>query len=300
MKNVRVTQYTPSEITEPVKREILDMLSLCDLHDHTETTFSFDYSLNITQAPPPLWVTRIDGAIVSFLSLFQPTRAAAELSGATLPAFRKRGIWNAHISHLKNSYLQMETPEHKPVWEQLPEFLFVCNDASKDGLEMLSYWNAVLQFSEFLMEYTGQSEPDKKEAAAGKALVRKAVKEDLPELIPLAANIFTQSLQEAEDYIASSIYSPLRQQYLLEYQERLIGIGSITLENNIMFIYGLGIDTAFRRQGFGKILLKELIKLAPDSSTAIRLEVDDQNAKALPLYTSCGFTPISTYRYFKL
>jgi aminoglycoside 3-N-acetyltransferase I len=57
-------------------------------------------------------------------------------------------------------------------------------------------------------------------------------------------------------------------------------------EPSILFVYELGVDEAYRRQGIATRLLTELQRAAPDSASFLLTETDNDAANAL--YESLG------------
>jgi ribosomal protein S18 acetylase RimI-like enzyme len=79
-------------------------------------------------------------------------------------------------------------------------------------------------------------------------------------------------------------------------------------------IYAFAVLPQYRRRGFGRQMLEQIIKevharnadlfLAGVSrgerSLGIALEVETQNENAIGLYRSCGFVEVTTYGYYNL
>ena len=83
----------------------------------------------------------------------------------------------------------------------------------------------------------------------------------------------------------------------------LIGYGGISrLGRTPPFeyeIHTIGVDPAYQGRGVGRRLLDELLKIAADS--VVHLEVRTDNATAIALYRSLGFTEVGLRkRYYRI
>ncbi|MFD1739349.1 GNAT family N-acetyltransferase [Bacillus salitolerans] len=64
---------------------------------------------------------------------------------------------------------------------------------------------------------------------------------------------------------------------------------------------GTGVATAFRRQGVGKALMKEVLDIYKEEGVQLAtLEAISENAKAIDLYKDCGFTVMDHLEYLEL
>ncbi len=69
-----------------------------------------------------------------------------------------------------------------------------------------------------------------------------------------------------------------------------IGYGQIIVENNVANIVNFGIIEKYRKEGYGKVLLRYLLDIAIDNEfSKVSLRVDSNNIIALKLYLSLGF-----------
>ena len=85
--------------------------------------------------------------------------------------------------------------------------------------------------------------------------------------------------------------------------DTLIGYGGISrLGRTPPFeyeIHTIGVDPAYQRRGVGRLLLDELLNFAADA--VVHLEVRTDNAPAIALYRSVGFTQVGLRkRYYRV
>ena len=76
----------------------------------------------------------------------------------------------------------------------------------------------------------------------------------------------------------------------IEFDSIPVGYGQIIVEDKKAVIVNFGIVEKYRKEGYGKVLLRYLLNLAMDNDfSKILLRVDSNNVVALKLYQSLGF-----------
>lgn len=76
----------------------------------------------------------------------------------------------------------------------------------------------------------------------------------------------------------------------IELENRPIGYGQIILEDKMAIIVNFGIIEKYRKEGYGKVLLRYLLNTAMDNDfSKVSLSVDSNNVVAFKLYSSLGF-----------
>lgn len=76
----------------------------------------------------------------------------------------------------------------------------------------------------------------------------------------------------------------------IELENRPIGYGQIILEDKMAIIVNFGIIEKYRKEGYGKVLLRYLLNTAMDNDfSKVSLSVDSNNVVAFKLYISLGF-----------
>ena len=69
-----------------------------------------------------------------------------------------------------------------------------------------------------------------------------------------------------------------------------IGYGQIIIEDKVAIIVNFGIIEKYRKEGYGKVLLRYLLNIAMDNDfSKVSLKVDSNNVIAFKLYLSLGF-----------
>jgi ribosomal protein S18 acetylase RimI-like enzyme len=88
---------------------------------------------------------------------------------------------------------------------------------------------------------------------------------------------------------------------VVELSGAAIGTLRLTREGDAAGIYGFVIDPDWQGRGLGRDALRRACEqLRAEGAHRIGLEVAVENDRALSLYTSVGFEPVSTEDYFAL
>lgn len=80
----------------------------------------------------------------------------------------------------------------------------------------------------------------------------------------------------------------------------IIGTSWLTVDGRRTYIHHFGIKTDYQGKGLAKILLNASLKLAKTMGMQIKLEVHEENIKAINLYKKAGFAYLGDYRVYIL
>ncbi len=224
--------------------------------------------------------------LIAFLG-FYAFGAAVELAGMVDPAFRRGGIGSA----LLDAAL--------PLLRALPEggaapVLLVCPRTTHAGAAFAAARQAPLHHSEYALVLSG-------EPAGGPAdpdtVLSAAAPDDEPAIRRLPRSGFAQTPGAGPILTAGDA----AQHLVVRRDDVVIGYLRLTLARGVGGIYGFVIAPGLRGRGIGRDVLRRACRLLLDQgATSVGLEVAVDNDHALGLYTSTGFTPISTEDYFIL
>lgn len=140
--------------------------------------------------------------------------------------------------------------------------------------------------------------------------VRTMTKQDAPTVLAMmrvfyaSPAVFTDGSEEifASDVENCVNDSPYLDGYVLENEKGVQGYAMVAKSFSTefgkpcMWIEDLYIRDAYRGQGLGKRLMDEV--MARYTDCIFRLEVEDENKRAIALYEKCGFT-VLPYREMK-
>jgi ribosomal protein S18 acetylase RimI-like enzyme len=220
-----------------------------------------------------------DGRLLGFIGLYR-FGSAVELAGMVAPDARGRGIGSALLDAATELCRQ----------RGYPEALLIVPRDSTAGRRLAERRGGRLHHSEHALTLIG----DPAAEPGGPALsLRPATRADLPVLEVL--------LEDGFGWRPEGLGERLDQTMLIEYEGTRVGTICVSRDGEEAGIYGFVIESSRRGRGLGRETLRRVCRdLRDDGVARIGLEVETRNDRALGLYTSVGFTPVSTEDYFEL
>lgn len=223
--------------------------------------------------------------LVGFLGLYAFAPPTAELAGMVHPAARRRGIATALLD------AALPLCRDRGYREAL---LVTPRESSPGRLFALSH-GAVLEHSEHALVLLdaptdGPTDPT--------VTVRTATDADASAVARLLAAAFGGPPSEARELPATKTSSTL----VVELAGSAIGTLRLSREGDqVAGIYGFAVDSAWQGRGIGRDVLRRVChRLRDEGVHRIGLEVAVDNDHAMGLYTSLGFTPVTTEDYYAL
>jgi len=120
--------------------------------------------------------------------------------------------------------------------------------------------------------------------------IRNAIIDDADEIFNIEKKIFKDhwSLKSIKSEFNNSKYSKIS---VLEIERKIIGYIFQRIIDNQKHIINLAIDIPFQHKGYGRFLLKNILKDDSDD-TNVFLEVKEANFPAIKLYNDLGFVEV--------
>ena len=120
--------------------------------------------------------------------------------------------------------------------------------------------------------------------------IRNAIIDDADEIFNIEKKIFKDhwSLKSIKSEFNNSKYSKIS---VLEIERKIIGYIFQRIIDNQKHIINVAIDTPFQHKGYGRFLLKNILKDDNDD-TNVFLEVKEANFPAIKLYNDLGFVEV--------
>jgi ribosomal protein S18 acetylase RimI-like enzyme len=225
-----------------------------------------------------------DGRLLGFLG-FYGFGSSLELAGMVAPDARRRGIGTALLDGAVPLYRGLGCREA----------LLIVPRRSEAGKRLALRRDAVFHHSEHALVLSGDPTTGPREPALS---VRPATAAD----IPVVSRLLEAGFEEpAPDDFAERLRSPHGPTLVVELDGSAVGTLSLTREEGNARIYGFVIDPSRQGRGLGRDALRRVCEqLRTDGARRIGLEVAVDNDRALGLYTSIGFMPVTTEDYFAL
>lgn len=267
-----------STLTEAQCAEIAALQSASLSPEELQNGVWLSNEMNFDRAVPCFFLGREDTVLVSFLTLFLPTRLEGEVTGFTLPAMRQRGLFTA-LLHRAGAVLQNAG---------VPNFLLATEPESRGAAALLKRFpTAVFSHAEYRMTRAADTVPLPKHFAAARVTA-----ETVGEFVEMI-----QAEYGGEERAEAVLSAEDRKSYLLFDGKRAVGTFALTAGDAHTTLCGVALPERLRGRGYGKAIVRAAINLAARDGKSIELDVDSENPVALGLYRSFGFAPTFTVEY---
>ena len=229
-----------------------------------------------------LWWER--DRLLGFLGIYG-FGSSPELAGMVAPEARRRGIGTALVDAAV--HVCSERSDRQP--------LLIVPRPSVAGKRLALRRGGVLDHSEHALLLVGDPTSGPDQPALD---LRSATGADLSLVAGLLEAGFGMPAPHA---LADRLDSPNEPTVIVELSGTPVGTLRLQRDGDDARIYGFVIDPAMQGRGIGRGALRRACEqLRADGAHRIGLEVDVENDRALALYTSVGFTPVTTEDYFAL
>lgn len=221
-----------------------------------------------------------DGRLLGFLGIYSHGAPVLELAGMVDPESRRSGIGTA----LVDEALQVcRDRAHTAT-------LLVVPRTSAAGRALAIHRGGTLDHSEHALQLLG---PPNDVRTDPLVTIRAATSSDLPAVHELLAAGFGWTPPAADD--------PDPNILLVERDGEPIGTVRLIREEDSAGVYGFVIRPDHQGRGIGRDVLRRLcLKARADGAKSVTLEVATDNDRALNVYTSLGFTQVTTEDYYTL
>jgi ribosomal protein S18 acetylase RimI-like enzyme len=210
--------------------------------------------------------------------------APAELAGMVAPEARRRGIGLALLTAA--TQLCRDNGDERA--------LLVVPRGSAGGTALAGRFGGELVHSEHALELGGEPVAGPSDA---RIALRRAALADAGVVSRLLAAGFGRPVSAVAERLAIEDETTL----LVERDGTVIGTLRVTRDGERAGVYGFVVDPAWRGRGVGRDVLRRVCRrLRDDGVRRIGLEVAVDNDRALGLYTSLGFRPVTTEDYYGL
>ena len=272
-----------ASLTDIQKREIQMLGQACQSWEPVTQSPMLDSSENVDPALPCFYIYYENTFPISFLSVFIPDGTYAEVTGFTLPGYRKKGHFAELLACAKE-----ELKGHDLT------FYVVSDGKSPDAQAMLAHKEMDMAYSEMMMAASLEHLAQMDASAPSAELVGYEVGEDDEELF---------ALEQEED------------EYVLYQGEEAVAWCKLAFFPGTAYLYGFEVGETLRRQGYGRYFLKQLaqslldwqsdpkaeVQLPPHAGDVhtMLLQVGTRNVAACGLYDRCGFVVTEKLDYYQ-
>jgi len=232
-----------------------------------------------------------EGKLVGLLALDSIGSKDKEVMAMVHPDYRRQGIATSLLAAARAEAQQ----------RGIERFILACERFSRSGQAFVAAVGAQYDYSEHKMVLTTLRT---REDYTERLSLRHATEADIEVLAQIITACFGQTQEGARRHVAESMHDPHNQYFIATPGDKAVGCLNLFMDDREYGIYTFGILPQYRRRGFGRQMLEQLIKDIhtnnESSKRRIALEVESENRPAISLYRSCGFQEITTYGYYNL
>ena len=222
--------------------------------------------------------------LLGFLGLYGFGPPTVEIAGMVDASARRRGIATA----LLDAALALCRGRG------YRRALLVTPRGSVGGRELARGRDAVLEHSEHALVLL---DPPADGPADHRIELRRATRADVSELCRLLTAGFGGPGSDPLDLLAEEGARTL----IVELESSVVGTVRVTRDGDGGGVYGFVVDPAWQGRGIGRDVLRRVCRLLQaEGVRSVGLEVEVDNDRALGLYTSLGFTQVTTEDYYAL
>lgn len=261
----------------------------CKEQDGFAGTLFLDPSLNINPEIPCLFTLSEEDEILSLLTVFAPSQNELELVGLTHPSHRQKGYFRSLVCAAAETARSFS----------ISDLLLSCERTSQSGVAAIRSLGAALDFTEYRLRFSSNS-GEQRPIPEGLTL-REATLDDLEDMCAISSVTFSEPPEQTRHFLLRAMEAPNRTQYIAHFNKIPVGIGAIGYEEGEATVFGLAVSPEQQNKGIGRGLLALILRdLAVRNESAVFIEVDSTNERALHLYRSSGFVAEVINDYYRL
>jgi ribosomal protein S18 acetylase RimI-like enzyme len=233
-----------------------------------------------------LWWAPDGEPLLGFCGIYRFGNSTPEVTGMVDPAVRRRGIGAALLDASRGVCAERSWP--KP--------LLVVPRASVGGRALAERCGGKLEHSEHALVLHGDPTDGPTDP---RVTLRVATSAD----VEAVGRILRAGFDWVPDDLAAVLDDNTARErtVVIDRDGSPVGTLRLTLDSDRAGIYGFAVDPAEQGKGIGRDALRRCCRmLREEGARSVGLEVLVDNERALGLYTSVGFTPVTTEDYYAL
>ncbi|REK71878.1 GNAT family N-acetyltransferase [Paenibacillus paeoniae] len=284
---------------EKLNEAELDAIGLladtCNRHDRIELKLNWNMLRERSGSETSDFLYYESGQLVGFLGVYQFLSTEVELSGMVHPSHRRQGLFGQMVQAAREECKR----------RNVSKLVFMCQQGSSSAKAVMDRWTIPYGYSEYWMGLSDPRPQEDREQLESLKL-REFDSADESAIVRLNVEGFGLSEEDATNLLEKPNGLRTSRVYMAEVQgeegiRRTVGKIHVRIVNGSAFIYGFVVAANERGRGYGKAILKQIIKeiRAEDPQATIALEVAVKNEQALGLYESTGFRISKATDYYE-
>lgn len=268
-------------LTQKQLEDIKQLQQECEIHDPIQLKLNWEMLKNRPADTLDFFHYEND-LLVAFLGLY-PFGSTVEVCGMVHPKERRQGHFSTLFQEGMKTAKQMS----------FKKILLNAPASSREAKSFLVKQGATYGFSEHQMQWK-----EKYLNEVSGIHLRVADDSDLNMRIRLDVEAFGISNEDAEAMESRIDGDADNAMLMIDMQEETVGKIRVKRENEEAWIYGFSILPTHQGKGIGRKALQKVVKEQSEAGYSVHLEVEANNAHALKLYESIGFTVIHAQDYY--
>jgi ribosomal protein S18 acetylase RimI-like enzyme len=281
-------------LTDTEVADIQQLAEVCNRYENLHLRFSRLQLRNRYENAMPDFLYYDAGQLVGYLSPDNFGVEEKELLGMVHPGHRCRGIFTALVAEAKNVCKA----------RGVQTLIFIIEKNSHSGHAFIATTGAHYNYAEHEMVLASFHEA---QTFDDRLNVRPAYDGDVDALASILAESFNDPEEKTRSRVARVMHAANNRFYIAIFGEASLGckepVGCLRVreQEDSMHIYGFGVRAEYRRRGYGRQLLEQVIReIKAASNKPIVLDVNVENSPAKALYRSIGFIERTTFEYYNL
>ena len=271
--------------------QVDELLEVCNAYEGLNVKLAITMLRTRTGRETNDFLYYVRGKLVGLLALDSIGSKDKEVTAMVHPDYRRQGIATSLLAAARAEAQQ----------RGIERFILACERFSRSGQAFVAAVGAQYDYSEHKMVLTALRT---REDYTERLSLRHATEADIEVLAHIITACFGQTPEGARRHVAESMHDPYNQYFIAAPGDKAVGCLDLFMDDREYGIYTFGILPQYRRRGFGRQMLGQLIKDIHTNNVSgkrrIALEVESENSPAISLYRSCGFQEITTYGYYNL
>lgn len=265
------------------RQDFINLVNICNTYEGLERLPALDNE-NLYEDMTCFYLHYIDDMLISALVIEQLGQEEAEITGYTLPAFRRQGYFYNLLDKALDELFAYD----------IYKVILPVENVSKSGSVVASLLGKY-EYSEYMLVHNLKN-------LGNNQSLRFDIQFEQVDHVDEIYNIFTVENEEQKEALKvaeMAIESDDMMCYIGVKERKAIGLCCVNLKGDRAYLFGLYVLESFRQEGFGKALVEHILKVTlSKNKKGLMLQVSSKNIAALKLYQKIGFQVLKQYDYY--
>ncbi len=273
-------------LSEKECSDLNDLLDICYETDKVPVVIQIDKTLNHHQRMNSWFMAYSGETLIGVMSLFGPLRTETEFTGCVHPDYRKKGVFNSLV----------DAALKETGFFGIERILFALDRKSESGQAVMRKKGYSLVQTEYSMVFPKHGTIKKIDSRL--RITRTGIAE-LDDMAQISASAFDEPLDVTRTMLMNGLKSKERETYAAFFEEHMVGIISLMIQDQTAMMNGLAIDHHEQGKGYGADFLTQILLMIAERELTASLDVNSENTTAYNLYKRLGFQETEVQDYYE-